>query len=233
MVKKSCCILLLLLLSFFITSCSSQSESLSLKICGSYAVPGMFCDDLKGDSSSCEIVEQDSYGRVLFIYSANHIVTKQRECAYVICQKYDSDHVYFYEDICYFLGEASEEEISALKERNDWGLTLNSAKMSSRSGKSTFDLYIVTDSDLDYQQSLSACRKKVGQQKISLTFMDENQSGCQLMFLQFEQDNQTKSYIAMIDQQYNVRLLPIEGDSLRSIDPEELTEFKAKGNWWP
>lgn len=49
------------------TGCLSQSESHNLAVCGSYAVPGMICYELKGNTFNCEVIEKDTYGRILFL----------------------------------------------------------------------------------------------------------------------------------------------------------------------
>lgn len=82
---------------------------------------------------SIDIIETDSYGRILFrakkqtIFYANKLVS-----AYVICQYEKNEIGYCYPDICYELTYADEEitdeRINALKERNDWQMELDYEK---------------------------------------------------------------------------------------------------------
>lgn len=78
-----------------LSGCVDESENLKLAACGSYAVPGMFCHDLKGGTFTCNVVERDSYGRILFWYETTNIITRNKEKVYLICQEMDSKYVYF------------------------------------------------------------------------------------------------------------------------------------------
>ena len=61
------------------SACSDESEDMKLAVCGSYAVPGMFCHDLKGGTYSCDVIERDSYGRILFLYETASVITEKNE----------------------------------------------------------------------------------------------------------------------------------------------------------
>jgi hypothetical protein len=101
----------------------------------------------------CVIIEEDSYGRTLFLYIGGSIIAAEAEggsetfIAILVCQKSDDDYVYFYPDINFTLEsyESStsifrlcEEEqvrialaavthkaIDQLKELNDWDKPIN------------------------------------------------------------------------------------------------------------
>lgn len=86
--------------------------------------------------SRTEIIEEDSYGRRLFLYDAVSVYWPLGEYhvyAYVICQKTEDGKTGFYEDIAYVAAAAAEditeEEIEILKEKNDWDKPLVKEKM--------------------------------------------------------------------------------------------------------
>lgn len=92
-----------------------------------------------------EIIETDSYGRVLFFYDEGY--RSEYGTAIVIMQKSENDFVYYYQDICYtpailtkddywrngdegisYKDVFSEKEIEALKQANDWNKPLDMEK---------------------------------------------------------------------------------------------------------
>ena len=132
----SLCILLLF------SGCRTHNHIFDLVACGSYGVPGMWCYDLKGQSFQCEILETDPQGRVLYMYTTHSEITGQQETALVICQSSTSRRICFYEDVCYYFGEAEGSEFLAFKQRNDWEAPLDESKMATRYHNVTFDLML-------------------------------------------------------------------------------------------
>lgn len=89
-----------------------------------------------------EVMETDQYGRRLIRYSGSAPQNKNGDnvaSCLLICQKISGGHAYYYEDICWigtsFLGDKkvyadfSQQEINTLKEKNDWGLPIDTSKM--------------------------------------------------------------------------------------------------------
>ncbi len=119
-----------------------------------------------------EIIETDSQGRVLFLYDeSNDFGT-----ALVIMQATDGEHVFYYQDDCYYPYAYSEptpydakytdlfteEEIDALKELNDWNEPLNTAKYTSatiayRKGEGALEL-----DDDDFEEAIRAYADTLG-----------------------------------------------------------------------
>ena len=143
-------------------SCKDISPRHEMLVCGSYSVPGMICYDLKGGKFDCEILEEDSHGRILYEYTTKNVITDKEETALVICQMFDSEYVYFYEDKCYLLSGYENSEIDKLKEQNDWNEALDQSKMSRREINISFDLVLMTDSKIEANSVRSACRKELG-----------------------------------------------------------------------
>lgn len=55
-----------IMLCLLCMACGDEVSSDALVVCGSYAVPGMFCFDLKGGTYDLEILEEDSQGRIMY-----------------------------------------------------------------------------------------------------------------------------------------------------------------------
>ena len=228
--KRLILVLLLCLTIVLFASCSERSEFFDLAICGSYAVPGMYCDNLKGNSVSCTVIERDSYGRILFEYKTKSRITMQEEKAYVICQKYDSDYVYFYEDEGYSFANDYDNDIMNLKENNDWNKQFNEAKMSRRSNKTTFDLQIAEGTNLELSEIMELCARKlqVDSSEIELCgFVDRDSSGKELLLIS-KSNNQSQMYFALFNIDNTVAILEI---SNHTVSKSQLAKFKCENNW--
>ena len=102
-----------------------------------YTIPFATCSNF----DIAETVGTDEYGRTLISYTSyatmfglDDYSYKNGEInTYVICQKTDKKYIYYYDDYCYIFtkqrGEADDEELDLLKERNDWGKEYNESKM--------------------------------------------------------------------------------------------------------
>jgi hypothetical protein len=74
------------------------------------------------------VQEEDSYGRTLFFYAEMKAISTYN---LVICQKSNSEFAYFYPDYNFISSQNrtfSNEEIEALKIKNDWGKELSEKK---------------------------------------------------------------------------------------------------------
>lgn len=222
--KKVCALLLGVLI--LLSGCGKRSEELNLAYCGSFAVPGMMCPDLKGPSHQCSVIERDTKGRILYAYTTLNSITSAEETAYIICQNIDDDSVSFYEDICYqFHGNDFED----LKAVNDWDKELDYDKMSERTVTITFDLYINTNSALERKTiEETFCRENniADSQIKELAFMDKN-GGLELYLIELG-TVQTEKYILLCDEQYRICTLPISGDL---SDYEKISSFKQENGW--
>ncbi|MBQ8915493.1 MAG: hypothetical protein IJ046_04860 [Clostridia bacterium] len=84
-----------------------------------------------GYSPDVQIIEEDDFGRVLFVYNERYWGDDGFGAAFVIMQMSDNDFAYFYDECCStYVGEAYEIEkiiadadpdvIEELKVKNDW-----------------------------------------------------------------------------------------------------------------
>ena len=92
-------------------------------------VSGVSWEGDKETDPTIEILEEDSYGRVLFTYREKNFGSVMSFCSMLIMQKTEDGSVYFYPDVnavCLRVtlnGESTsfpEETIASLKEQNDW-----------------------------------------------------------------------------------------------------------------
>ena len=222
-------IMSVIMLLSILSGCKPKyGEHIKLKICGSYAVPGMMQFNLKGLESQYEVIEQDSCGRVLFSYTTSNCITDQEETAYLIAQKISDDYVYFYEDICY---QFSSNDFLSLKVVNDWGKELNYDKMTKRTVMVTFDQYITRKRILDYgRMKETYCEKSnvLPAQIHSLVFMDNSESGKEMYLMELETDRVQK-YLFICDENYHIHTKLINGDL---SDYKLIAPFKESCGWY-
>jgi len=215
-----------------LAACGKASPPYELVVCGSYAVPGMFCYELIGGTYKVTVLETDAYGRVFYEYTTKNIISEQQETFYVICQSVDGDYVYFYEDLCFHQNDAETAEVECLKAQNDWGMPLNQDKMSVRkiiipySGNS-----IYTDTQLDVGRLKAACIEALQlepEQYILPSILDVDGNGHELYLLNVEQNGEAKEYFLLANSDYAVSFLEIIDDT---VDHAALRAFKQQKGW--
>ena len=229
---KAIFVMLVFVLLTLLSSCKlGTSQDMELAVCGSYAVPGMFCYELKGDTYSCEVLEEDSQGRILSEYVTKDHISGKEKTAYVICQDIDSEYVYFYEDICYAFAPADEEALKALKEQNHWNLPLEQGRMSRRKNSVTLDLFISLDCDLEYSKVRDACCKELeieSSQIKELCFLDGNGASQELYLLCVEEQESPRSFFVLADASYSVSVMEIPE---QQVSAEAIMQFKEANGW--
>ena len=86
-----------------------------------------------------EVIERDSFGRVLFYYTEEHYYKEKKGVYLAVMQSSDGECVSYYSEDCYIyvLAEVKDEgyvfdddTVSALKEINDWEHPIDEAKCS-------------------------------------------------------------------------------------------------------
>lgn len=210
---------------------TSQISTDVLVLCGSYGVPGMFCMDFRGGTYSCEILEMDSEGRALFSYSTKNIITGEWESVLAICQKYDSQYVYFYEDLCYLRGAYQDHDVEQLKILNDWECPLNFDKMSRRKNKISFDRVVIPESLLDSKRIYSVCCEvlKVSTTQIkTLRMLDEDLNGHELYWFELDMEGNLETYFLIINSNYQIKTMIANPED---INVSELVQFKQQNGW--
>ena len=240
--KKYSLIFLLLAAAFLLVSCVDLStlecsqEHLDGFCCVS-TVPGTYTEN--PEDITCELIETDSYGRRLLRYDAYSEITKSRETTFVMCQKSESYGVYFYEDICYLPikgddAEASltggDEELSAFKAQNDWGLPLKEEKLSCRVvySPTKFPLYPVY-LDMSIQRAL----RHLLQTEVQGIYWQDEDAWYEHSMYYVEMADGTR-YMAMFSDDEDcyeglgIALLKIEE---KELDREAYAAFKKANGW--
>ena len=235
--KIFCSFLLVFVSLFSFSSCMSPTQDYSLKTCGHYAVFGAHASDLK-EGSKIKPLEIDEQGRMLYVFSGRLCSAEGNGKWVVVCQKYDTKYVYFYEDICYLpLNTDSIEDLSAeiehLKIANDWNSPLNIEKMSRRLNKHSFDGWIISASLLDYykvRDSIISNLEIAEDDLVGCHFEDENIISEQEMFLVKVVDETLtpKTYLAIVNKDYSVNFLSLDNNDISSLT---LKEFKTQSGW--
>jgi hypothetical protein len=88
---------------------------------------GYILEEVKFDPE-IRVLEEDSYGRTLFLYSEGGLVSAY---SLVVQQQSDDGDAYYYSDTCFISSpdeEFSDQEILQLKQRNDWGMAFDPEK---------------------------------------------------------------------------------------------------------
>ena len=229
--KFSCLLIMCCTWLMLLSGCSMRNETFDYAICGSYGVPGMFCADLKGGTYDIVLLDQDSEGRTLFLYTTRNLMTGHEETAAVVCQAIDSNYVYYYEDICYSYEISEEANIELLKSQNDWGLMLDYGKMSSRPNRITFDLCInTTDGLMVTVLKEQFCNDEhiSPDQVIEWCLLDQNQAGQELYWVVINANGERAGYYVIADSDGVVALMQINE---ARIEPTSLRSFKVRSGW--
>lgn len=224
-------VLLVVLVMVTLSSCMRADHFLELALCGSYAVPGMFDFDLKGQTSPV-VLEEDGQGRILFEFTHQNSITGESGTALVICQHIDADYVYYYEDLCYLYNCTLEEDIAVLKSQNDWGLPLDFGKMSNRPNTISLDLTIVPDRVLkwkDLQKAINTGLAGLNATLVESCLLDINPSGYELFWITAVANEEKTYYYAIIDADYHTAFMPTENPT---VVPNEIATFKNNNGWY-
>ena len=158
--KKHTLVGVFLVLALLLSSCIDVFEPIEVSqehldgYCCVCAIPGTYTEN--AEDITCDLIETDEYGRRLLHYGAYSVITKSYVEALVICQKSESNTVFFYEDICYLpienlsdaevTSKVGDEELAAFKTQNDWSSPLKEERFSCRtvyyaSSFSSYEMY--------------------------------------------------------------------------------------------
>lgn len=242
--KRTIIILLIALLLVSIYCCQSidltRASNLhiegKLQIAGSFSVPGMFCEEIKGMASDAKIIETDDYGRILYSYTTYNAILNVENCtATVICQKIDDDYIYFYEDVCYIVSGISEQTIDGLKEKNDWNKELDESKLSKILYRVSIDGFIRSDLDyddldeawLDFEnKTKTGDLKQIGNSFLGQPYPTNETS---MWWRSVEKDSVIVNYIVIFKEDKLLNYIVIEDISKLS---ETLHSFKEQNGWF-
>lgn len=182
--KVIVCILLLTFVTFSLVACQAYYsgphwELYSVAVNNIFGAAGFGDDGEALPNPDIDIIEVDDYGRVLFFYNEYPNYSKQQyRSAIVIMQHYDAGDyrwVYYYQDDCYlpYLGDEtpypvgyrnlfSEEEVTALKELNDWNKALNLDKCTKAPRSNQKPDGALKIKDKDFEKAIKPIVQKLG-----------------------------------------------------------------------
>jgi len=188
----------------------------------SYAYPSG--NAVEHDSRS-EILETDEYGRVLFTYNNGFGVY-----SIGIRQKHDEKYVYYYDNVSFLYTmkyrEYTPEQVSDLKESNDWNKPLDEEKMIKRAFLDQYSLQKNIDPVLDYKDLEKPVNASVGYDEnisVGVYLVDASQTGQQLFHVSRKINVSTTGEYDYAHLDYYLMILNSDG----TYDPENyLIEFK-------
>lgn len=204
---------------------------------------------------SISIIEEDSYGRVLFFYAGNYSNIYQKKLRIIsICQKSDNKYAYYYEDDCFFVCEDFEaslsiseilplvqDELEELKNLNDWNQELNESKMTSAKIVKNFTQKLeYHDDSQHYKTALSSVKCSEGY-SWDYYIMCSDKFGRQLILMQENPNDATVSN-QLEDVRTFLVIVPNSGyvskKSVLELTAEQLydyrdiiKDFKESNNW--
>mgnify|MGYP007005628935 FL=1 len=229
-------VLLFVLLLLLLTSCrdpfrhyGEYPQHFSIAINSLLGIAGSQRDRI-------EILEQDTKGRIMFAFISKFSAIDERPGLYsiMICQKTDSEYSYFYPDYHFVTAHTKEEiyedEIIALKNKNDWNMDIDESKMTK-----------VRISRRKKLNSVAGSREKkifkdvvdFDNETISLYGLGTDKENRWLYYVRiFNKDNSYKrSYMLILNEDYTY-----ESTYLQQIDDvwnyqDQLKAFKELNHW--
>lgn len=237
MIKKILMLLLCIsLLTISLSSCITGyilehrwNKEQKLKMLARYSIPIETPFDLKSEDWKLEIIEEDSYGRILSdLYLYNH---QSPIKITFICQKITFAYVYFYEDIHYLVADYTDADLSFLKENNDWGQELDESKMSRREISAALDGIVNANIYHDFKTITASITDTFGVEKESILkfrcIEDDNVENilyeCRLLI-----DNQERLYCVRINKQKEVAYVEFTSGE---FEYETYVAFKHSCGW--
>lgn len=238
--------IILLLILFLIsseigvfTSCSNSTYT-GIFSNASYVLPGLSDQDLRDWEHDFEILESDDYGRIMYKFYTTKTPDSQlfNSSAIVICQKLTNSYSYYYDNICYLIGdnEFTLEQINDLKSKNDWGNPIDKSKLTKKKiGFSLvfYDIYLYDYTSLDYRDSLNCICEALGisEENVLMCMPDDmNTKDKVLFFISVLVDNGAEEkYFLIMDSDYKPVFMKF--DSLVDIN-DDLAKFKSDNGWY-
>lgn len=232
--KKVIALLLLLATMLAITSCEKPSEEdIMLSALLSYAVPGVFFEEQA--AADYAVLDKDVWGRALVKYTYKSLLNGEDTVSYVIYQRYDETHLYFYDGLCYLIGEADANAIETLKAQNDWTLPPDDSKLARREVKTSGDgMRILPQTENRYKNVHDFVCEKLSvteDDDLTIYFDDEDQAGLDLYFVKLDPFRPKKTvyyYFFICNEEGEFAYYKVENEADYAA---ALEAFKAQNDW--
>lgn len=194
---------------------------------------------ISGINGKGESIERDAYGRELFkyyIYPGGYEPICNELCVYIISQRQTLTNILYYEDFCFILSDSfnkfTQDDIDALKNKNDWGNPFVLEKCSERSKG-------IPSSEFEYPQAKETIKQiitKYIDKNCELMYyigMDKDKDGNILIVFQAKKDDEeTRNYMIILTS----RGLPRGKECFAEIEDlynyqEQLHDLKIANDW--
>ena len=123
----------------------------------------------------------------------------------------------------------SNADLEVLKALNDWDLSLSEERMSRRPLKVSFDLFIMDDSELLFNEiKVAVCETlDVDTEEIKqLTRLDVNENGQELYWLSLGEERYEDCYLIMVNPNLEVAYTKADVNYR-----QQLAEFRKQSEW--
>lgn len=240
--KKIVSLILITATLFLFAGCKKTDKREARMTIGS-SVPTSCLFDVRG--ACIETLETDDYGRELIIAPLhNSKIYDSFAAAVIILQKYDT-HVYYYDDVFYFIhkseaekysdfkmSEISNDRIKALKKANDWQKPLNESKMVKKENALKPNGHILNKLlGTNYATLTEKVSKKIGidEKYINVHSVDNDNKELSLC-IAYVDDGQGAytAYLVITDKSYNVKIELLEDYYDYN---EQVRNFKISCGW--
>lgn len=246
MIKRIATLLIFVILLSLLVSCYKvPTEKLALKVLGD-KIPHFSVGDIH--FSKIRVLEEDSYGRILYIYQPICVSPSVEDClfALLIAQKVELGKVYFYEDINHILLKTGDKAIdinnvepddvliAQIKTFNDWEKDLNVNKMSYEKVKVRLNDVIVNefpDNDFNYSEMQDLIQTELNitdDQMSDFTFVDYDGCNYTLFFVIANKNDKECCYFYAVS--HDKRTQCIEIADIYNYQ-SELIQFKIDIGW--
>ena len=215
--------------------------------------------------TTINVIEQDQEGRILFevsfgrqaFYYKDYGNPSTRLYAYAVCQHYDEQFVYYYEDICFEIcnekADFTQEKQERLKETNDWNQPLDDSKMIKKEilpeeseGRKQPYLSIGYEraEKIEYYQAIETFQKTISvadQEQVYADILDIDSQDRLLIIVTVLQrksfdkiDMDTiRSYFMIYDANSDSQTAPIVEIESAKTFADQLIVFKSQNAWTP
>ncbi len=205
--------------------------------------------------SAIDLIEEDDYGRKLFSYYEKqlyHFEGQKYILSLLVCQKSDYEYVYYYPDYNFYsidtqkkvdiydshkptsvpdpLSEFTEDEINALKEKNDWNKELQIDKCVKQK------IFVEKEKcEIDKSVLNGICNDIVDMDEYSLykhSFLCSDEYGRKIYCLEFSNRELNRYYIILLNPDLTYDKQTFSREIFGPFNCQnEIYELKQNNNW--
>lgn len=191
---------------------------------------------------SIEVIEEDSYGRIMFTYYEKYYKGAQISfSALIICQDSNEKEVFFYEDINYIIKEQkiytqntknfTDEEIAYLKLINDWDKEINYDKCV-RKDKVTSKQKLSSEKEIQ-NLIINEFSLVNGEYSLFMDYLTSNVDDSKYILYGYIRKTEEEGicFIGLVENSDEIKLNILVPSNVYDYK-DELIEFKKLNNWY-